>query len=254
MMYFVGRGLKGGVVAFLTEEESFGHGRSMRDLLTDSDESSFVWRKFLQSLLDHGGEIKHLNRLLADTRNTRSIIDRWAKLVIGQIWELAENQIDLRMCHDGGEEDDFDCTAEKFLSRYAGPVKSSEIRMYSETKPKSRCKYQLHHFPKPMLSREVVEAFEQGGTLEHASWRELHVYMHWIEDRRLLSPIDLHGCHILAGGSTFITHAEDDGPKSFFSANALFGKEFNIFPYQAALPRGFKIEPTCFFLVRVYEE
>jgi hypothetical protein len=247
-------------MAFSTDSDNRRVGKNLGDLLTDSDEQSFVWRSFLQSLQDHGGNIHHLNNLLKNTRKTRLIIDKWAKLTMGKIWTLTETPIDLWMDHDGGVKDDFDCTPEQFLRRYSGPVESMESGEYSGTKPRTDCQYRLHHFSRRMSAEEVVGVFDQDKTLEHAGWRELHVYTHWASSRELMSPADLHGSYILACDSRLLTTEQDSVKRiprdGFFSLNAHMSckDEFDTSLYPTSDGTGLNFAPNCFFLVRVYEE
>lgn len=170
--------------------------KSLRGLIADFDEHNQLWRVLLQAIHDHGGQTPHINALLTDAKGPRLLINAFAKLIVGKIWEYEKTLVDLDM-----KEGDFSCASEEFLARYEHLQVSPDIGLdeggtYSETIPKRPCRYRLYHFSRPMSLAEVRGAFQRLGCLEeHAGWRELVAYA------SLLRTEDLSGCRILAAGS-----------------------------------------------------
>ena len=226
---------------------------SLTNLITDFDEHNNLWRALMQSVHDHGGGTRHLNGLLSDAKGPRLLVDEIAKLMIGKIWQLAEQRVDLGL----DEYSNFECPAKEFLSRYPnlkihpGVVEQFERGQWSETAPKEPCEYQLLHFRQPPLFSEVVsEPGPYRNPTEHASWRELIAYvsrMKWD---------DFCGCRILAAGSRNLTYDSTqkrkvEGP--IFPCVDGFEDGISVGWKGVKRPETEKFEVNCFYLIRVYD-
>lgn len=168
---------------------------ALANLMTDLSEMGQLAKVFLRALHDHGGTQAHLNSLLADAKGSRQLMNEIVKLVVGRIWRLAEEPVDL-----GLNEEDFRCSAEAFLKKYPSFAMFPHMRLaegaYTETIPRGPCRYRLFHSAKPLDRRGVLDLFvPDEGRREHASWRELVAYV------ERLTKEDLSGCIIHAGGS-----------------------------------------------------
>lgn len=244
MPHFVGRGLE------LTGELAMTFQTSLKQLITDSDEQNTLWRALMQSMHDHGGSTTHLDALLDDAKCPRLLLDEISRMVIGKIWKLAEEPIDL-----GLTDNDFQCSPKEFLARFPNiePYKNAGFAAgcWSETKPKEPCRYRLYHFGHDTLFSEIVTCFEPNRSPEeHASWRELIAYV------ARLQTADFCGCPILAAGSRLF---QSDHPNKSLV-------ESTIFPVSIGSDRGVdvawrgtkhpdtdKFDTKCFWLIRVYD-
>jgi|GEM_PF-3508942 len=150
-------------------------------LITNADEQNTLWRALLQSIYDHGGSRRHLDRLLFDAKQEKVLTDQIAKLVVGPIWKLVEESVDLGLC-----DDDFKCPVGEFEGRYSNIdvcldrdavlKRESGINPHARhpddnaTRPKKPCRYRLHY---PGHGHQHSDLDD----IDHASWRELVAYL-----------------------------------------------------------------------------
>ena len=173
----------------------------LKVLITNIDEQNTLWRALLQSIHDHGGRKNHLDRLLADTKNKKVLIDQIAQLIVGPIWGFVNEAIDI-----GLVEKDFDCPAEKFMEfcpeiglcldwDIVRADKRTHPRHpdHDATRPKRPCRYRLCHCGSHDRNYSALENLD--AHLEHASWRELAVFLVRMED------VNLRDFSIIAAGS-----------------------------------------------------
>lgn len=214
---------------------------SLGNLLTDSDERNTLWHALLQSLQDHGGKIQHLNNLLTDAKNEGRVVGELAKLIVGNIWKLAEKPIDLGLTENDFRDADF-------LRKYPGIV--LQPYEFSESKPKGPCTYMLHHFRRPRLFNEIV-----GGVFdpkydvrEHAGWRELVAYVSHIQSA------DICGCDIVAAGSRLIpVEGGERGQNNAFPiARSYMPNSISVAWRGVERADVERFGGECFYLVRVY--
>jgi hypothetical protein len=211
-------------------------------LLSASDEQNVIWRSFLQALHDHGGSTLHLNRLLRDTKEGRRLLNDFAKKVVGRIWELVDQEIDLG-------EIDFRCPIREFHAQFEhleiAEGAFAPRSLCIEAPPRGPCVYRLKHFGRPMLYREIIEA-DLGGKVEHAGWRELIAYA------ARLDADAFSACFILAAGSELLSPSGKIEP-IFPKAQGHWREgTVSVSWLGMDLPDKERYGPRCFFLVRVY--
>ncbi len=223
---------------------------SLANLLTDLGETGQLAKVFLQALEDHGGTQAHLNGLLADAKGSRQLMNEIAKRVVGRIWRLAEEPVDL-----GLSEEDFRCSAEAFLKRRPSFAMFPHMRLaegdYTETIPRGQCRYRLFHSAKPLDRQGVLDLFAPDeGRREHASWRELVAYV------ERLTKEDLSGCIIHAGGSYRRPEERETPPahQQGLSLVAAYNYQNRLTVTWNGIPpfTADRLGPSSFYLVREY--
>lgn len=213
---------------------------SLYDLIANADERNVLFRSLMQAIVDHGGDTHHLNALLADARDGRRHFDALAKKLIGRIWELVEQPVDLGAI-------DFACPIPQFLTQYPGveiAFGTSQNRCpWTETQPRGACRYKLAHFSRPRSFQEVVDAFPVGGAVESAGFRELVAYV------SRLQVSDLERFAIVAAGSVAM-YREGNPSTTFPNASAFTSVRVNWHGVNDPVKKEFWL--NCFYLVRVY--
>jgi len=223
------------------------------NLITNGDEQNVLWRTVLNSLVNHGGGMQHLNGLLADAKGKRELTNRIAKLVVGKVWELTEQSVDL-----GLAEKDFHCSPREFLARYPKVSIHCALDLVGgkcvDSIPWAPCQYRLFHFGGPVLFRKASSkipssafaGLPKGAVVEHAGWRELLAYVHRLKGSELCT------CSILSGGSPI------SGENSFPAAQEHpignpRGEEITLVWRGVKRPKTEPFWTDCFFLVRIYQ-
>lgn len=224
---------------------AFANGLS--SLISHGDEMNTLIRTLVQSLRDHGGSERHLNDLLRDAKGNRALIDELAKRIVGPIWNLADAATDLGTI-------DFKMPALEFARSLGYPIRESRSDIeylwdFSQTEPRASCRYMLAHSQMQLRFDELPDDILLGTNREHASWRELLVYV-----SRLTSK-DLCRCVIMAAGSRAY---ENDDPRFSYPRFpvARHGDECDsrVDVYGERKIPGTLLDRDIFYLVRVYEK
>lgn len=172
---------------------------SLKTLIAESDEQNLLWRKFIQTVRDSGGDTDDVNYLLSDAKSSNLFISEFVQMV-RMYWKLTHESKAL-------PEIDFECSARDFVLRYKN-VKfhpNMDFRVYKEQKVSVPCGYRLHQFWEPQLNYDLVHAFDRDRSIAHASWRELIAYADYM--RQYEPKI---GRTILAVGSPNIERVGDE--------------------------------------------
>lgn len=222
---------------------------SLKDLISNSDETSRLWREVLHSVSNHGGTIEHINELLADAKEKNLLVNELAKLIVGKIWKIAPEPVTLALTQKH-----FQCTPAEFLSLYPDvwihPGMNLEKGEYAENEPRETCQYVLYHFNRPVLLEEVLRQFASSkGRRELAGWRELVAYS------SRLKPEDFSRCRILSAASPLLQRPDavmkDEGV--ILPAAVGFSNKVELSWTGVKVPARDTFSPTMFFLVRIYD-
>lgn len=145
-----------------------------RELISNLNELATVFQALTQAITDNGGNMGTLNKLLADAKGNRKAITQLARSLVGKMWELVEQPVNLEL-----EDFHFECFPRDFEKMYPGLAFDSVAtsRAFSDTRPSGPCRYRLHHFGRKMLAEEIYSALDDDPNLEHAGWRELTAYV-----------------------------------------------------------------------------
>jgi len=222
----------------------------LQSLITIGDETNRLSRAFLQVLYDQGGSPEDLDRLITDAKGEKAILTKFARILIGPFWELADKRLHL-------DPIDFQCPASEFRARYQNLVKTDGVLSHpgkdddalwgeTESAPARPCCYKLLHLPKPLLFDKVLAQKE-----EFAGWRELVVYLALVDRLYPLALKDQQRFSVIAAGSSCIHNLSGSLCRVRVCGENINGK-IVVHWDPIWCPNDDKGSPDDFYLVRVY--
>lgn len=206
------------------------------DLISEVDEATVLFRKFLHALNEHGGDMDDLNGFLADAKGDRAVINRMVRAALGGIWSLVDNSIDIGPVDFDPKKsfwDVLDSDGTKSLFALNPDIPESRWR---DTQPTGKCLYRVLPVEQKFLLRFLPPAVR----FEDAGLRELCAFA------KLLKAWGIKGRVIIARGVKRESEKDPYPAIDFvFTGRALL----TYFEHNTI----FAIKPgTCFRLVRVY--
>jgi len=217
------------------------HIATLEHAIGHSDEQAFLFRALVQAFIDHGASRQNLEELLADAKNNRAFFNTLAKRVMGRIWELTEETVDLSWI-------DFDAPPKTILGQYPGfrihgvYQKSLFEGRWVENRPKGPCRYKLAHQSSSVHAAELFRNSEISSIIGYAGWRELAAYT------TQLKPGDLKHCRIFGLATPEIQPLWKEADTFFYLCEKLGDIELSAFVTGSGW-----LDESCFHLVRVYE-
>ena len=211
-------------------------------MLSVTESCSAIFKTLVEGIEDHGGDVGTIRRFFQNGHN-RELVMQVVKLLVGNIWQLADNERPLDI--------DFENSLNDFLETHnlsRSNKSTCEIRKsifdwkWKETTSGSFVYRLIQFSSKKYTMAEIDTALQQffEHPYEHAGLRELITYTATLKGE------DLCDCVILAGGSTanesgnMIPHAYGTVRNDFVSISA----------FDTGGPQNPCFGPKYFWLVR----